>query len=466
MSADRIQRLARTHLSHGGKWFPTECRGGYRKSAVQIEISESIKEHIKSFSCRESHYGRNKGVRKYLPPELSIKRMYRMWKACRVADSKSVCHYEKYRTIFVTDFNLGFGNPREDVCSYCELLKLKIKAAAGGTKKQKLVTDYKLHKLKAKKFYSLMKHENDDEITVCFDMEQNQPLPKLSVSEVFYARQVWLYNLAVLIKEKPQTIENTWLYTWLETEAPRGANEVASAVLHFLKSLDSKLQIEDRKHLTLKLFSDSCSSQNKNFIMMCVVRAFLSQSQCFDRIIHFFPIRGHSYMPPDRVFGRIEKVLRKREKIVSPVEYHELMGEHGTVKVLNRDWKIYNFKAMCKQVMNAKPGVKLQQQKVLTFIKDRETEIGFQSSYSALPIFSTILRKKAKFETMFDAAEVSKTNCVKVAKMKDVKKLLDFFYMPVDDETKEFYHDVFAATDTGKDDEQKITYDDDDNALI
>jgi len=38
-------------------------------------------------------------------------------------------------------------------------------------------------------------------------------------------------------------------------------------------------------------------------------------------INHYFSIRGHSYMPPDQVFGRIEKQRIQRETIISPEEY-------------------------------------------------------------------------------------------------------------------------------------------------
>jgi len=241
-------------------------------------------------------------------------------------------------------------------------------------------------------------------------MQQNQPIPKLAVSGVFYARQVWIYNLAILVKEKPQTVDNTWLYTWLETEAQRGANEVASALFHFMKALDSRMKSENKRNLTLRLFSDSCSSQNKNFVMVCTTRAFLSKSLSFDKIIHYFPIRGHSYMPPDRVFGRIEKVFRKKEKIVSPSEYHDLLKEHGTVKVLNRDWKIYDFKTLTKKILKTKLGAKMQEQKVFSYVRDKN-EIGFQSAYSASPLFRPVLRNKAKFETVLQADEVAKKLC-------------------------------------------------------
>lgn len=76
---------------------------------------------------------------------------------------------------------------------------------------------------------------------------------------------------------------------------------------------------------TLHLFSDSCATQNKNKYMMTTFLFYdnykstlFSKVSIFSKVNHFFQIRGYSYMPPNRVFKRIEQKLRKKENIVSP----------------------------------------------------------------------------------------------------------------------------------------------------
>jgi len=112
-------------------------------------------------------------------------------------------------------------------------------------------------------------------------MQQNQPLPKLSVGGVFYARQVWLYNLTIVRQadDNTQSKGDVAIYTWLETEAGRGSNEVGSAVLDFLNKLESSLK--GKGGLALRLFSDACSSQNKNSVMMCLLDRFIEKSEVF-----------------------------------------------------------------------------------------------------------------------------------------------------------------------------------------
>lgn len=44
-----------------------------------------------------------------------------------------------------------------------------------------------------------------------------------------------------------------------------------------------------------------------------------------------FPVVVHSFLSPDRVFGLIEKDLKKKATILQPEEYEEVLGKHGIV---------------------------------------------------------------------------------------------------------------------------------------
>lgn len=55
-------------------------------------------------------------------------------------------------------------------------------------------------------------------------------------------------------------------------------------------------------------------------------------------------MRGHSYLPADRVFGRVEKELRRNDRIVLPSEYCEIYKKFGDVFELDKDWKVYDLK--------------------------------------------------------------------------------------------------------------------------
>ena len=92
-----------------------ERRGRRRESVEFSEVKDKIREHIKSFRCCASHYGRNKTPNKrYLPSSLNIKRM---WELYTKENPGQDIKYSTYYNIFVQDFNLGFGSPKTDVCS-------------------------------------------------------------------------------------------------------------------------------------------------------------------------------------------------------------------------------------------------------------------------------------------------------------------------------------------------------------
>ena len=113
--------------------------------------------------------------------------------------------------------------------------------------------------------------------------------------------------------------------------------------------------------------------------MIATGAMFLQTSDKFNKVVHYFPIRGHSYLPHDRVFGRIEENLRKFDCIVSPSHYHELFGTYSAVKIWGLDWLTYDLKKVSQLIVKKQLGFKMGDQKVFTFLKEEPNEIGVQS---------------------------------------------------------------------------------------
>eukprot|EP00057_Strongylocentrotus_purpuratus_P018028 XP_011672502.1 PREDICTED: uncharacterized protein LOC105442267 [Strongylocentrotus purpuratus] len=110
-----------------------ERRGGQREKDGFAEIKDLIHAQIKSFRCCASHYGRAKTPHKrYLPSSLSIRRM---WELFNTDNTDQAVKYTTYYNIFVREFNIGFGNPRTDVCSFCIGHKAKIASERDNEKK-------------------------------------------------------------------------------------------------------------------------------------------------------------------------------------------------------------------------------------------------------------------------------------------------------------------------------------------
>ncbi|KAI4472095.1 dna-directed rna polymerases i ii and iii subunit rpabc2 [Holotrichia oblita] len=89
-----------------------------RRHALSKEQYESMHEHIKSFTGRKAHYSLMKSDKIYLPEDLNnVKRMWNMYHEKYPIRKVS---YKSYRRVFVNDFNIKFGYPRSDTCSYCD----------------------------------------------------------------------------------------------------------------------------------------------------------------------------------------------------------------------------------------------------------------------------------------------------------------------------------------------------------
>lgn len=184
ITIDRLKGLRnfmKTNKDTKGK----ENRGGARVKHGDISVTRSILSHISKFKTVESHYGRGKSQRSYLPSSLNVRKMYLMWKGERAACGGKICSYQKYYNIFTSRFNLGFGSPKSDICSFCVTKKIEINKTGDINEKQKLITEHRLHSLRAKKFYQIMKLGESSVLKVIFDMQQNKSLLKLNVGEVY-----------------------------------------------------------------------------------------------------------------------------------------------------------------------------------------------------------------------------------------------------------------------------------------
>lgn len=278
-----------------------------------------VKDHIKSFPSESSHYSRHHNPhRKYLSPLLNISKLYNLYCIKCEDVNMTPVSVTKYSEIFKKEFNLGFGSPKTDTCSKCDVI------SNPGTENNLRLEE---HKARAKLAFDAQKIDKDracqgECVMITFDLQQAMPLPKLSTSIAFYKRQVWLYNLGVHLISQNQ--DKPYFHIWTENEAGRGADEVGSALLQFL----DKSEIHGGR---LVMWSDSCSGQNKNFFIVALCQ-FLVANKVFEIVDHKFPEPGHSYMESDRDFGRIEKIMRKHQNIYDVDTYHHIMYESNKKK--------------------------------------------------------------------------------------------------------------------------------------
>ncbi|KAF2349213.1 hypothetical protein FHG87_020030 [Trinorchestia longiramus] len=207
-----------------------------------------------------------------------------------------------------------------DTCQTCDTLNLKIKAAENENHRLLLEGQRTAHHVRAEETRSALtlatnySKTREDVLVFTFDLQKTQPLPHLTTSVAFYKRQLWLYNLGINTRHD----NKGHMCTWLESEDRRGANELCSCLLEFLKTKNWSA-IEH-----VKTFSDCCGGQNRNrtmiSFMMWACRNFDLKSW-----EHRFMEPGHSYLPNDSDFGKIEKRKKKYGPIYSKDTYTALI---------------------------------------------------------------------------------------------------------------------------------------------
>ncbi|KAE9534103.1 hypothetical protein AGLY_008839 [Aphis glycines] len=293
-------------------------RGNQKKDQVifQIEI------HIDSFPSRIIHYSRHKNESvRYLSADLNISKMYELYMGDK--NIKPNVTYDFYRNHFLTNFNLSFGYPRSDTCQKCDKLQNFITTAVDETSKKNFETEKKLHIMKADVFYADIKQKtleakiDTNKLEVLeFDYQQNLPLPHIPCGDVFYKRQLWVYNLCITSGRSGKS----YFFLYDEATGRKGQNEVISFLYHyFSKIMDSQVE-------TVFIFTDNCSAQNKNNALVQYLYT-LAMGNIFGlkKIVHRYLEPGHSFLPCDRAFGLIEKKRRKLERVFLPEEYKNLI---------------------------------------------------------------------------------------------------------------------------------------------
>ena len=98
-----------------------DARGRHGKHRTAEQRERFVMENIQQFKVLESHYVRKEAKYEYLPSELNITEMYRLyiqWLADKPHYPKE--EYTFYARVFRERFNLKFQKPKKDECDTCE----------------------------------------------------------------------------------------------------------------------------------------------------------------------------------------------------------------------------------------------------------------------------------------------------------------------------------------------------------
>lgn len=321
---------------------PFDKRGKGVTYTLSDEVKKIVRNHIKSFPLKESHYCGKKVY--YMSADLSLKKMWKLF--CHENPSTKVS-YSFYFTYYCENFNHRFGRPQVDTCAVCEELNVKLKSPhLNDNAKRVAAAEKMVHIRRRKKFYSQLESEkkkpDNHVLALTFDYMKTISLPKIPVQELYYMRQLSL-NLFCIHNIKKNTSS---IYLYHEGNGRKGPNEGCTFLREYLKSLPEE-------YTELHLYCDNCAGQNKNQALsrFCL---YLTDYKVFKKIEQFFPVPGHSFLPCDRDFGLISKALRKHDRLYTPEEVKVVIENSSSIQgkfsvnLITAD-KILNFKTWMKK---------------------------------------------------------------------------------------------------------------------
>lgn len=451
----RVQSVMKEYYNTGK--LLAENRGGDRISMKYAAKKEAIMNFVNTIPCQEPHYCRGNTKRYYLPSELSINKLHKAYNS-KVNDELKV-KKSYFRHVFNTKYNLAFGSPRTDVCATCVKFNEQMKREKDISKRNELMVVQRLHKLRAKAFFDKIKEEKEKLKTFSYDCQKNLNLLKVPDQVAYYLRNVYLYNFTIVEGSSKSKLlpQNVFAYCWTENLYPKAANQIASAVYHRLKNSDLS------KTETVRLVADGCPGQNKNTIMLGMLSKWLCEApQNVKKVELVFPVVGHSYIPPDRVFAQIEKEVRKHEVISGPQQYLDIISQFSTVNKLDTDIEVLDWKTASQAVFKPVGSWHFQFKLCKRFILKRSKRpanvlIQGHLHYRTDDGVSKNVNKRNKTTSMINPRKINASNNIMDSKKKDTLTLLASHWGNdwQQNENLSFFVPLLESSNQGEDEENE-----------
>lgn len=458
ISEDKV-RYIRNSLVSVGK-APTDMRGKHsnRPHKLSEETLTKMDTFCKSLKGRKSHYSLKDSHRTYLPEHLNVAKLHVMY-TTQNPDNK--VSYECFRDFFDKNLNISFGYPRKDTCSHCDCLKAEISVL---TRKMESSTDPHIlektakdfqckekekeaHLKKANRFYDIKKALRKKSLksstieAVAMDFQKNLPCPNITTNDVYYRRQLNFVSFNIHILSNQQAI----FYTYDESVAKKGANEVCSMFNHFVCNILSPEVTE------LAIFCDSCAGQNKNFTFIRFLHFLVTKKGRFNTIKVIFPIRGHSYLECDRDMS----IVKQNSYTETPEDWREVL-RNARVKPFpfevidcGEDLNFQNWTEYLSSIYTAKCPFPTRPIRMLKISVENKRLIYHKPSYFGAYYSSPIEKqppkrsKKKQPQNSSEALELQNSYNGKLplnaAKYRDLLHLIQFLENP---EAKMFYQNL------------------------
>lgn len=319
--SERFIRTVKTKDKEG--YLEPDFRGKDKHTNVPEQIKNDMRNHLSSIPAVESHYTRANTQKKYIEGGKTVSDLYNDYVELCKAQNKNYGKISMYRYLFNYEFNMSFHIPKKDQCLTCNTYK-----NSSPDEKLQIEQSYKTH-MTEKKLSREEKSKDKSKIShlfqvACFDLQAALPVPKGNVSSFYYKSRLNCYNFTICQLQQ-EGLGPVDCFFWHEGEAKRGASEIGTCLLKFLKKQSDIANSDD---LELVLYSDNCGGQGKNkFIITAYLFAVAKYK--IKSITHKFLVVGHGQNEGDASHSVIEKAVNKFLKsgpIYVPTHYSAIIS--------------------------------------------------------------------------------------------------------------------------------------------
>ncbi|XP_047543351.1 uncharacterized protein LOC125075686 [Vanessa atalanta] len=218
-----------------------------------------------------------------------------------------------YRMVFNKEFNIGFYRQRKDLCDKCFTFQ-----HSNAEEKEKQKEEYEKH---IKRKVTARRHRDEAKILaqsgdihfVEYDLEAICNCPSSSSKLIYYKRRIAIYNFTMLDFDTEK--RNVFCYCWHEGIGKKGAVEIGSCLLKYLKTkADGK---------PIVFMSDTCASQCRN-VYISALLLYCVEAFNIPEINQKYFEPGHSQMEADNIHATIE-LAKKNIPLFHPSGFYTII---------------------------------------------------------------------------------------------------------------------------------------------
>ena len=170
-------------------------------------------------------------------------------------------------------------------------------------------------------------------VSATFDMQSVLQLPSGAESLLYCKRKLIIHNRTIYEATAPN---KGYCYLWPKNAGKRGSVEIGPVLFEYIRGLP-----ESVRHLSL--FSDSCTSQNRNQIISATLLHAVQSLTVIEIIDQIFLVPGRTQMECDSMHSSIEHA-QKHMKIYTVNDWENVMrGARRHNPYITQDVKYRDF---------------------------------------------------------------------------------------------------------------------------